>query len=93
MVALFHVNTLVVPLQVGLSNKLFVTVFQGTRKRVLAGCVMSFHVGLKVVASPKKLATSFHMALEVGVFFGRKLAGLSCPCYSAGRPPLILRAR
>jgi hypothetical protein len=53
MISLFHVNTLVVPLQIRLPDKLLVAIFQWTWEGVLATRIMSFHMSLEVVAPPK----------------------------------------
>ncbi len=44
---------------------------------------MGFHMRFEVVASPKELATSFDMALEICILFGRKLSRVSRPSYGA----------
>jgi hypothetical protein len=76
-ISLFHVDTLVVSLQICLSHKLLIAVLQGTGKRIFSTCVVGLHMSFEVVASPKQLPATFDMALEVGIF-------LSCEFSNSG---------
>ena len=82
-VPLLHVYTLMMSLQVRLSNELLVAVRDWAWEWILSARIMGLHVSFKVVASSKKLATSFDMTLEVCIFLGGKLSRSPGPCYYA----------
>jgi len=89
-VSLLHVNALVVSLEIRLPHKLLVAIFQRARKWIFSAGIMGFHMRFKVVASAKKLATSFDMALEICIFFGGELSRVSRPSYGAWAAPLVV---
>lgn len=70
-VALPHVNALVVSLEVCLAHKLLVAVVDIAREGVFAFVVMGLHVRLEVVAPAEELAAPLDLALEVGFLLGR----------------------
>jgi hypothetical protein len=83
MISLLHVNTLVVPLQVCLPDKLLIAIFQRAREWVLPACIMGLHMRLEIIAASEELTTTFDMALEIGIFFGSEFSN---PCASWASP-------
>lgn len=70
MVALLCMDTLVVPLQVRLADKLLGAVGDLAREGVLSFVVVSLHMRLEVVTAAEELPTSLDCALEVCLFLG-----------------------
>lgn len=88
-VALAHVDALVVALEVRLAHEFLGAVADGAGKGVLALVVVRLHVRLEVVAPAEELAAPLDLALEVGLFLGREPAlgppwalGLRCRGYA-----------
>src|ERR1700734_1373512 len=63
----FHMNTLVMPLQVRLSDKFLAAAWERTRKRIYPAQIMRFHVSFEVIASTKKLTAAFDFTLIVRI--------------------------
>lgn len=81
-VALAHVDALVVALEVRLAHKFLGAVADGAGKGVLALVVVRLHMRLEVVAPAEELAAPLDLALEVGLFLGREPA--LCPPWALG---------
>lgn len=89
-VALLHVHTLVVPLKIGLANKLLVAVGDGAREGILALLVVGLHMRLEVVAPAKHLAASLDLADKVGLLLGSQAARSSSrPRYPVLPPDFV----
>lgn len=86
-VPLLHVHTLIMPLQVCLSNELLGTVLHLAGERVLAVLVMSLLVGLEVVTATKELPASFDRTGENGVLLSSEASRLSSALSRHTRQP------
>lgn len=74
MVALFHMDTLVMPLKIRLAHKLLGAAVDLAGEVVLASLVVRLQVRLEVVAATEELATTPDIALEIGILLGRELS-------------------
>lgn len=73
-VALLHMHTLLVPLQICLAHKLLGAVSDLTGEWIVSLLAVRFHVCFEVVTAAEKLATSLDVALKVGFFLGCELS-------------------
>lgn len=89
-IALLHVDALMMSLQIRFSNKLLATAVGKTREGVLSLFIMRLHVRLEVVTPTKEFATSIHFALKVGFLLCRVLARWALGPGYPHRMPVLL---